>query len=321
MSQTNTLLEKTVNHEKLSYNEQIQDLKNKGVTFDIKDEKFAVDFLQNNTYYFKLKSYMRNYNCTKTDAQVKYYNLDFAYLVELSVLDMYLRTISLKMCLDIEHFLKVRLIHDSTINGLDDGYTFVEEFLLLNYNIKSKLTGKGEQGSNSYCENLYKSNLKEYAIWNIVEVLQFGEFSRLYKNYYVEYPDFIGEKYCDYLTSVQSLRNAAAHNNCIINNLLPGDGFTIQSSLLSTVCNIGGISSKSANKKLSNQRVHDFVATVVLYNKVVTSQERKRHVMTELEELFDKRMCKNADYFTKNEIIQSTYEFVRKIIKHYTSLL
>ena len=250
---------------------------------------------------------MKNYDCKRDGEQTVYYNLDFAYLVELSVLDMYLRTISLKMCLDIEHFLKVQLIQDSTINSVDDGYTFVEDFLLLNYDIKSKLTEKGKQGSNSYCENLYKSNLKEYAIWNIVEVLQFGEFSRLYKDYYVKYNNFTGEKYRHYLTSVQSLRNAAAHNNCIINNLRPGDGFAIQNSLLSTICNIDGISAKVANKKLSNQRVHDFVATIVLYNKVVTSLERKRHVMTELEELFDKRMCRNADYFTKNAIIQSTY--------------
>ena len=61
-------------------------------------------FLRYNNYYFKLKSYAKNYPINPKNG--KYVNLEFAYLVELSKLDMYLRKIILGMCLDVEHILK-----------------------------------------------------------------------------------------------------------------------------------------------------------------------------------------------------------------------
>ena len=74
---------------KLSIDEQVEDLKEKGVTFNIINEEEAKKFLRYNNYYFKLKSYAGNY--TMNPKNDKYVNLDFAYLVELSKIDMYLR--------------------------------------------------------------------------------------------------------------------------------------------------------------------------------------------------------------------------------------
>ena len=42
---------------KLTIDEQIEDLKKKGVTFEIMSEEEAKKFLRYNNYYFKLKSY------------------------------------------------------------------------------------------------------------------------------------------------------------------------------------------------------------------------------------------------------------------------
>lgn len=55
--------------------------------------------------------------------------MDFAYLQELSTLDMYLREIVLNFTLDIEHFLKVHLLKNISDNKDEDGYAIVEEFL------------------------------------------------------------------------------------------------------------------------------------------------------------------------------------------------
>ena len=52
----------------------------------MKDE--SKSFLNYNNYYFKLKSYARNYNVNPLTNQ--YYNLDFAYLIKLSKLDMFI---------------------------------------------------------------------------------------------------------------------------------------------------------------------------------------------------------------------------------------
>ena len=43
---------------KLTIDEQIEDLKKKGVTFEIMCEEDAKKFLRYNNYYFKLKLYM-----------------------------------------------------------------------------------------------------------------------------------------------------------------------------------------------------------------------------------------------------------------------
>lgn len=91
---------------KLSYDEQIDDLKSKNVKFDIYSEDEARKYLQYNNYYFKLKAYARDYTTySKVELKDKYINLDFAYLVELSTLDMYLRRLIVGLCLDI-HLIK-----------------------------------------------------------------------------------------------------------------------------------------------------------------------------------------------------------------------
>ena len=59
--------------------------------------------------------------------------MDFAYLIELARIDVEVRHILLKMCLDIEHFLKVSLIN-AVENNLqagngEDGYKIVTDFI------------------------------------------------------------------------------------------------------------------------------------------------------------------------------------------------
>jgi hypothetical protein len=97
---------------KLSIRDQIIHMKDlKGVNFSIINETDAEKFLMENNYYFKLKSYAKNYDKYVSGKSAgKYINLEFAYLKELSTLDMYLRKFIIKMTLDIEHFLKIQLV-------------------------------------------------------------------------------------------------------------------------------------------------------------------------------------------------------------------
>jgi hypothetical protein len=73
-----------------------------------------------------LKSYASDYPVNPKDG--KYVNLEFAYLVELSKIDMYLRKIILGMCLDVEHILKTRMLYDISRNDKEDGYNIVKKY-------------------------------------------------------------------------------------------------------------------------------------------------------------------------------------------------
>lgn len=108
--------------------------KEKGITFEIISEDEAKDYLGRNNNYFKLSSYRKNYTKFPSGPRKdQYRDLDFAYLIELARIDVEVRHILLKMCLDIEHFLKVSLIK-AVENNLqagngEDGYKIVTDFI------------------------------------------------------------------------------------------------------------------------------------------------------------------------------------------------
>lgn len=115
---------------KLTVAEQIADMRQKGITFHYIEEHEAARFLKYNNYYFKLKSYGKNYDkYNSTEKKGQYINLDFSYLQELSTLDMYLRKAIIAMALDIEHALKTQLLYDLSTNDAEDGYSIVEKYL------------------------------------------------------------------------------------------------------------------------------------------------------------------------------------------------
>lgn len=115
----------------LSIDELMEHMKERGIKFEIISESDARTFLTNNNYYFKLASYRTLYaKCPDgSSREGQYQNLDFAYLKELSTIDMYLRYIIIEMCLDIEHAIKVRLINAVTQNSNDDGYQLIKLYL------------------------------------------------------------------------------------------------------------------------------------------------------------------------------------------------
>lgn len=308
---------------KLTFEEQIKYLRDKkGIKFELVTEEEAIEFLKNNNYLFKIKAYGKNYSKYRNDYPDKskigkYCDLDFAYLIELSTIDMYLREKILKLSLNIEHYLKVQLLKDVTNNTEEDGYKTVENFLSgVRPDLEEIIIAKS---SNSYCKELiYHRN--KFSIWDMVEVLSFGDFIELYTYYYSFYPCST-KNMSNNLKSVQWLRNAAAHNNCIINHL--GQEYCvdkINKSVLSSISKIPGLSQKTCLKKMSNRPVHDFIVTLYVFNKVVSSNGVKYHTMKEIKELFDDRLIKNKDYFKNNLLIKTNYDFVKKIIDYFFDL-
>lgn len=303
---------------KLSIEKQIEHLAEEhGVLFNIKGKSAAMDFLSNNNYYHKIKSYANNYSIYTDSSHPlygKYSDLDFEYLVELSVIDMHLRRIIMEMSLDIEHFLKVQLINDITINCDEDAYNIVDKFF---ENIsEEKRREISFKLNNYYCNRYNQHDLRKLPAWELVEVLSFGDFVTFYELYYSLYPSKKSLK--NNLKPVQWLRNAAAHNNCIINDLtVPSKTiFKINKRVNTFVSQIDGISAKAREKKLSNRSIHDFVVMLYVFNRVVSSEKVKQYSMLKLQEFVNGRMVYHKDYFVKNALLQSNYVFLKKVVDY-----
>lgn len=52
-----------------------------------------------------------------------------------------------------------------------------------------------------------------------------------------------------------------------------------------------------------------------VYNMVV-SEKVKKHRINELKQLFDVRIREKKEFFQKNQLITSTFDFVYKVIKN-----
>jgi len=199
---------------KLTIEQQVEHLKNKGVAFTLCTEEQAASFLAYSTFFFKVKAFDKDYEINPKTG--KYLNLDFAYLMELSTLDMHLRRLILHATLDLEHYLKVMLIREISENPDEDGYEIVDRFFSVYPEVKASISAKSE---NSMCCDLIRKLEKEgYAVWNLIEVLSFGDLVMLCE----VYDQNTGGKNEDLfrcLFAVRCLRNAAAHNNCLLNSM------------------------------------------------------------------------------------------------------
>jgi abortive infection bacteriophage resistance protein len=302
---------------KLNVDEQIEDLKNKGVSFNEMSEAEAKKFLRYNNYYFKLKSYARNYQkYNKPEMQGKYINLDFAYLIELSTLDMYLRKIIMQMCLDIEHFLKVRLMYDISNNSDEDGYNIVNKYLDGKHNILNDLYKNAETSATAELIAKFHDNDSEISIWKFVETLSFGRFVEIYDLYYGTYG---GYSYSSYLGSIKFLRNAAAHNNCLLNSIRKPYQTKIHKTMkvLDKVSKIKNIPTSYTNK-MSNPVIHDFVALLFVYSDLLNypaNRNMREKGIETVKHFFDTTLVRKKDYFLKNDVLCDNYNFMCLILK------
>ena len=308
--------------EKLTIEGQIIDLKNKGIKFEIKTEEEAKIFLRYNNFYFKLKSYAQNYEqYQKPELRGKYINLDFAYLVELSKLDMYFRKIIVKMCLDIEHFLIVRLMYDVSNNENEDGYHIINEFLEGHHDILANLYHDADKSATADLIHKFKESEDEIPIWKMVETISFGRFIELYNMYYGIY----GGKNCSsFLGSIKFLRNAAAHNTCLLNSIRRPYRTKINKTkdIMDILSKIKGLPT-SYKIKMQNPLIHDFVVMLFVYNDLLNypaNRELRKEGMKEVNKLFRETFVRHKEWFMKNEVLKDNYEFICLILKYLENL-
>ena len=295
----------------LTAEELILHMEQKGITFNRISKDDALNFLKSNNYYLKLASYRMNYKKHTSGAKSgQYIGLDFSSLKELSKLDMHLRYISFQMALDIEHFMKVHLLNDIENNPEEDGYKIIQKFIAKDQHFNTLKKIQSHKAS-AYCKDLIDKYYPFFPAWVFVELISFGELAYLCDFYNEMYGVAIGNRIL--LNSVRDIRNACAHSNCLINNLIPGNNKAHQ-SIVDKVKLVTTISESSRDKKLSNKCIYDFVCLLYAYDDIVTSQETKNKRYQELEQFFEKHMLQNKDWFSNNNTITSSYTFVKKIL-------
>ena len=309
---------------KLSAEQLVAKMKNeKGITFEHMSEEDAVDFLKKKNNYDRLAAYRKNYD-QRLNGENKgtYIGLDFAYLVDLSIIDMHLRNMIFQMCLDVEHDLKVQLLNDITVNPDEDGYNIVVSFISNNEFLKEEIYKKrfstyvGDLINKFFTFETHKNaNNKDIIddvdircpIWAFVEIISFGTFINLYDYYY----DLNAPIQKQLLNPIKSLRNACAHNNCIINNLRRGSTRPTR-KVSQFVSSIPNIRSDARRKYLSSQPIFEFCSLLLVYDSVV-SENIKKHRYAELSSLISERMLKHSDYYSNQQLLSSAYDFIRKI--------
>lgn len=301
----------------------------KGISFSLVSELEAKEYLFNVNNFLRTASYRKNFQKNqKGTNKGKYINLDFAYLKELSIIDMHFRMEVIHLCIDIEHDLKVKILQEVETNSKIDGYSIVKEFLASNEKILKRIAANCS--SPFTCDLIRKyftieeqidsitnkrvNNISKYddcPIWGFLELITFGDLIYFYK-FFCEQNEIKPIISNSLLHLVKNLRNGCAHNNCILANLSSSTSKAPQ-EISRLVSNIKGISKSQMQKKLTCRPVLEFVTLLYVYDRIV-SEKVKEKGFEKLYSLFSNRMLRNKNYFTNNELIKSTYEFSKKIL-------
>lgn len=290
----------------LETNELIRKLRDeKGITFKFYSEEEAEEFLEKHNYYVKLTAYKTNFH--KHDN--KYVGLDFLALKDLSTIDMYIKKWILNASLAVEHSLKVNILKDMQERNINE-FEIVSDYFHKYPRILSEIEYRRET---PYTKKLLqKYNHPFYPIWVFLEVIPFGEFVNFYK-YYCNINSF-----CDFepglLYNVKNVRNAAAHNNCVIYDLYDRTGY-YNSNLAKKLEDIL-IDTRRATiqNRLRNKSVQDFASLLIAVEELIKSDELRYKNLEEIKKLFDERMIKNNYLYRSSPVIKQTYRFLKGII-------
>lgn len=316
----------------LKISNMVQHLKEKNIKFEYCTEKEAELYLRKNNNYYNLTSYKNNfpkYQCGNKEG--KFIDLDFAYLKDLAIIDYRVRLLLFKMIIDIEHYLKIRILNIIEEIPREDGYKIVNIYLDRDYNNKERPQQIHESIRSKVTSEYYHKIFVKYDInkdtkienipvWEFLEIITFGELINFFEFFTIFYrlPD---KKYIFILREIKKLRNAVAHNSCVLCDLDKKDNFhPAHTNVIDYLkdCDIG---ETSRNSKLTNSRIRQITDTLYLFNIIVTSDGIKENVAKELRELFYERIPLNEKYYNNNELLKSVYNYFDKIIsKNYKNL-
>jgi abortive infection bacteriophage resistance protein len=307
---------------KLTAKEQVEHLKEKGIKFSLFSEQEATGYLENNNNYFKISSFRKNYIKNPYGKNSgKYNDLEFEYLKDLAIIDMTLRYTVLQMALDIEHFVKLFILKKINAAENEDGYAIVEDFKnSLDDRQREVFDGEiGESRGTIYnIEMIHKYN-NEMPVWVMVEIIPFGRLISFFKFCSERFGDNKMKKIYYCLLACKEIRNASAHSNCILNNLhISNSTHDVSYEVINALAKIPTLSVTSRGKKMTNDRIREIVTLLYTHKELVSSESVHKKSSVKLQE-FVYRMNKNRDYYKNNSLIDTSFDFIEKVIDFWFS--
>ncbi|WP_158275774.1 Abi family protein [Bifidobacterium catulorum] len=257
-------------------NEQIQNLKADGVQFQIFNETQAKEYLDHRINLFKIKRFRINFRWEEGE----YQGVDFAHLADLASVDYQLRLFCGYIAGRVEHDLKLRFNHLLMLDAQHDGYAVAnlidprQEYV---FEGEADFRDRSKKFSHSpYTEDYIRSYLSEPEIWNLWEIFDLSALFNAYKDYLAT----LQKK--DHLTklfgSVRRLRNAAAHNTCLLIGVprrnAPRTEY-IDSCLKALFNNSIPTPTGSVIKK--SQLAYDFASLLCAFLIATQSEEARKH--------------------------------------------
>lgn len=335
------LSKKVSEKKKLTIEEQIEYLKLKGITFNFIKEEDAKNFLTNNSYYYKITAFRKNF---VKNSNGKYENIDFGTLNDLATIDMHLRYLLIKLSLDIEHALKTLLIKLITESD-EDGYSIVEDYNKFEFNsfcskidnlqiteedkekkkssyipIQQKILSE-HKGKRDYSYDLWSKRKDNPSIWVLIEMMSYGQLASFIK-FYVDEQKFGSSQLqlaYHYLYFSKYVRDSSAHSRPIILNVIENAQFKSRNfpkPHLKTYLLDASVPKDITNRYLTNLKVHDLCSLLLLHDKYIKGslarRERKREMRTLL-----KRARKRKSYYPNIPELAEVLVIFSKIIKNY----
>lgn len=304
-------------------------LKQKNIKFEKISESDAEKYLRDNNNYYNVTSYKHNFLKYPSPAGEKeglYQDLDFAYLKDMSIIDHRLRLVLFKMIIDIEHYLKIRILNIIETIDEEDGYRIVNMFLDKDFNDekfpKRVHTSIFKKVGSDYYNKIFSKydidkdkKLENIPVWEFLEIITFGELVNFYELFAKEYELKEEIKNIFILREIGKLRNAVAHNSCVLSDLDKKDNsFTPDFKIIKFLKECG-IGKETRSNKLSNSRIRQITYTLYMFNKIVTSEGIKKNINEDINELFFVRIIHHKEYYNNNELLKSVYEYFKKIIE------